>query len=899
MMWQMSDGTTFAASNVSISGMTLNGNRTNQSVTAFGTGLVTVAVGGTYTAATNSNIQIAAQFIQCKVNCIASVTSVNQPFVTGLVMDGSHINGSGQGAVYLQGVSAPTWHNIDISNWGLDTANSDAIFSTGQVGSSGIGYTCPFTPQGGQWIGGVLNNTGNATKFGIEETTFGPSCNLWGGTIQGITSYGAPNGSGGNGFSVTMDQATIVGNSLIPPPGVTQTGFGGMETALTSSIISSNTIKSGGIIVSRPNYSTSADLNNVISNNVIKSGPVANPIGLDIGGGNGGITSSHYTITDNDVDVSGWTGANCNAILIGTYAGVGAITNDLKIQGNNIHQDTGIGLTITSGSLSGNTLFMNGSFPNLASGTLITFTGFSSGGAFLNGQPAQVSATGLSGTTFQAAFTHANVATLGSGTASGQLNTCHGVYSAALDGSTTLQITGNTFTGMFGGFGDQIEPSVGMTDIDYQNNTLRGGTPIYDNTPPATGVVIRQYGNTVSSTDTGQSLNGNAVMDYIGQLAAPGGVASGSLTVFPQISNPIVGQYDGNQACSGGGSLTSWADQSGNGNTLAEQGASGTCVTSALNGLAAVLVPSGSNNGFVASGITFPQQFPEWTGYNTTLVLVYKKTVSSTGFIADLGTNPAGSTQTGFIEYSAATTLLTANNGQSAPNNTSATVPDDGGWHIAIVTNQWGTTVTPTPLGTQTLYFDGAQVGQTTALSVPVFATGIDIGGSQSSGDNSAAIEVAYAVVYGGTANAAQVKSIETYFSHKFALPQTGVWYIDTNGNATVKSVTTPSVTDTGLVSSGVQCTQSSAAGLLSGTGSPCSPVRAGSWSISSATTVPVTFFPAMTVTPTSCSVTPSASAATTGTPFATSLATTGFTVNVPISGTLAGTYQCVVNNAN
>jgi hypothetical protein len=76
-------------------------------------------------------------------------------------------------------------------------------------------------------------------------------------------------------------------------------------------------------------------------------------------------------------------------------------------------------------------------------------------------------------------------------------------------------------------------------------------------------------------------------------------------------------------------------------------------------------------------------------------------------------------------------------------------------------------------------------------------------------------------------------------------------------------------------------------------------PVRAGTWSISASTTAAVTFATAMTAAPTSCSLTPSANAATTGTPFATLLATTGFVVNVPISGTLTGTYACSVNNAN
>jgi hypothetical protein len=74
--------------------------------------------------------------------------------------------------------------------------------------------------------------------------------------------------------------------------------------------------------------------------------------------------------------------------------------------------------------------------------------------------------------------------------------------------------------------------------------------------------------------------------------------------------------------------------------------------------------------------------------------------------------------------------------------------------------------------------------------------------------------------------------------------------------------------------------------------------LRAGSWSISSGTSATVTFGTAMAAAPTSCGLTPSASTASTGTPFATSLATTGFTVNVPTSGTISGTYQCVITNS-
>jgi lysophospholipase L1-like esterase len=76
-------------------------------------------------------------------------------------------------------------------------------------------------------------------------------------------------------------------------------------------------------------------------------------------------------------------------------------------------------------------------------------------------------------------------------------------------------------------------------------------------------------------------------------------------------------------------------------------------------------------------------------------------------------------------------------------------------------------------------------------------------------------------------------------------------------------------------------------------------PTRAGTVTISSSTTAAVTFTTAMTVAPTSCTLNPSASSAATGQPFATAFTTAGFTANVPISGTLGMTYQCVVNNAN
>ncbi len=62
---------------------------------------------------------------------------------------------------------------------------------------------------------------------------------------------------------------------------------------------------------------------------------------------------------------------------------------------------------------------------------------------------------------------------------------------------------------------------------------------------------------------------------------------------------------------------------------------------------------------------------------------------------------------------------------------------------------------------------------------------------------------------------------------------------------------------------------------------------------ITSSTTAAVTFAVPMSTTPTQCTVTPTGSTTTTGAPFVTSPSQSGFTVNVPTSGTLSGTYYC------
>lgn len=77
----------------------------------------------------------------------------------------------------------------------------------------------------------------------------------------------------------------------------------------------------------------------------------------------------------------------------------------------------------------------------------------------------------------------------------------------------------------------------------------------------------------------------------------------------------------------------------------------------------------------------------------------------------------------------------------------------------------------------------------------------------------------------------------------------------------------------------------------------PVVSIRAGTWSISAGTGVTATFSTPMVGSPDSCSVTPSSSAATTGTPFVSGRSSTAVVVNIPTSGTISGTYMCVQNN--
>lgn len=75
--------------------------------------------------------------------------------------------------------------------------------------------------------------------------------------------------------------------------------------------------------------------------------------------------------------------------------------------------------------------------------------------------------------------------------------------------------------------------------------------------------------------------------------------------------------------------------------------------------------------------------------------------------------------------------------------------------------------------------------------------------------------------------------------------------------------------------------------------------VKAGTWSITSGTSVAVSFSSGFNPPPTSCSVTATSDPTAVGAIWYSNLTYLGFTVNIHTAGVISGTYQCVVQNSN
>lgn len=75
--------------------------------------------------------------------------------------------------------------------------------------------------------------------------------------------------------------------------------------------------------------------------------------------------------------------------------------------------------------------------------------------------------------------------------------------------------------------------------------------------------------------------------------------------------------------------------------------------------------------------------------------------------------------------------------------------------------------------------------------------------------------------------------------------------------------------------------------------------IRSGTWTITSATSVGVTFGTPMSAAPNSCVVISSTDPTTVGAIWPTALTTAGFTVNIHTSGTISGTFTCTNTNTN
>jgi len=394
---------------------------------------------------------------------------------------------------------------------------------------------------------------------------------------------------------------------------------------------------------------------------------------------------------------------------------------------------------------------------------------------------------------------------------------------------------------------------------------------ITSNTPqslPSGSTAVTQMVTDASNNLATDAFVAGWISGQTNVLPFPYGIANGPQTAPPY--SPAA-WYPASSTCSTTGTTpTTLIDASGNGNTLTGTGA--TCQMNVYNGKPALRL-AGSGTGY---------QGPFGTAFTagTTIITIYKKTVGASGFLVDDYVSAA----TNSIYFNPSTSINARYNSISL----SSTVADDNAVHVAAYT------ISSTGIGT--LYLDGVQVATGAQGTAAGYLNGITVGARQDrnspwNGD------ILDTLAYGSALTATQLQSFSQYATSQYGLVLPGTWSI-VNGVARFASEYVGGNPVVACPAGGTGAQYCSASQVWT-TPAAAIPVRAGTWSISAATSAAVIFATPMSAAPTSCSVPPSASSAATGQPFPTSPLTTGFTVNVPVSGTIAGTYSCTSNNAN
>jgi hypothetical protein len=249
---------------------------------------------------------------------------------------------SGTDAIYWDDIDHLSITDNTISNWGLNTAESDGI--GGYTRNHRYGFT----------ISRNRLSSGAGRKFSVELFQQGVGDDYNDVDLGDNVLIG---NSGWNGFSLSVFNGYIH-NNVFTGGGGNNTRSGLYEMALSGSIVAGNVVQNG-ILALTPSYPGIALGSTTIAGNMVIAGPFASVNALALGG-----MIQNVNVLGNLIDVTGTS--NCSAVVVGLSDGVRGSASQVAIAANQILDTanrqacTGINFTSFDGAsgaeIQGNTI---------------------------------------------------------------------------------------------------------------------------------------------------------------------------------------------------------------------------------------------------------------------------------------------------------------------------------------------------------------------------------------------------------------------------------------------------------------------------------------------------------------------------------------------------------------
>ena len=340
---------------------------------------------------------------------------------------------------------------------------------------------------------------------------------------------------------------------------------------------------------------------------------------------------------------------------------------------------------------------------------------------------------------------------------------------------------------------------------------------------------VLEYGTKLAQSDLLEHFPGNSSVDQTGFGSFPGGVASGNIYSPPLAGVVTIQDPSASNNCTGGGTLATWYDSSGNGYDMASGTVPATCSLNVLNGNAA-LVFNGTQTGYRVA-------IPTLTALTSnTSCDVFQKTAGTpaTGYsyLVDSYQYP---TYSGM--YFSTDATLTSFVQNASPQKVNGTIANDGAPHSYCVS----TNVTSYPATTVTLYQDFVQIGTLSVAGPLANLSGLFLG-AEGNGTNAVTGDFFYHITYNQAMTASMATSLAAYIQNRFGIAQDGAWSI-VGGNAKLQSVVTaatgvtpspspicPNGTGGAFTTSG--CTGGLSTGFISGQATGVIPLPSGATAI-------------------------------------------------------------------